>query len=200
LHLAWKGASDGRWANGQSSLVRLPGITDREEIMHLSETEEKRYAELQTLALDCARTGNSELLAGMLRAGMPVNLSDARGNSLLMLAAYHGREETVRMLLDFGVDLERRNDHGQTPLGGVAFKGNLVLVKLLIEAGANVDADNGGGKTPLMFAAMFGHRKVVSYLLERGADADAQTLLGISAPQLARFTGAVRSLGELLPW
>ena len=60
-------------------------------------------AELQVLALECARSGESELLASMLKAGMPVNLSDARENSLLMLAAYHGWEETVRQLLGFGL-------------------------------------------------------------------------------------------------
>lgn len=168
--------------------------------MHLSESEEKRYAELQLLALDAARTGDSALLATMLEAGMSVNLSDGRGNSLLMLSAYHGHEDTARMILRFGPELDRRNDHGQTPLGGVAFKGNLALVKLLVEAGAGINADNGGGKTPLMFAAMFGHRDIVSYLLENGADSSSQTLLGISVQQLARMTGAVRSLGKLLPW
>ena len=49
-----------------------------------------------------------------------------------------------------------------------------------------------------MFAAMFGHREIVDYLIEAGADAQSQTLLGISALQVARFTGALRSLGSRL--
>lgn len=82
--------------------------------------------------------------------------------------------------------------------GGVAFKGKIPLVKLLLKAGAYINADNGGGKTPLMFAAMFGHRDVVEYRLSSGANSQSQTLLGISAQQIARFTGAFRSLGSLL--
>lgn len=163
----------------------------------LTQEEEERYAQLQIMALDAARSGDMQLLATMIKAGMPVNLSDAKGNSLLMLATYHGHEEAARMLIEYGAELERRNNHGQTPLGGVAFKGNLQLVKVLLDAGADINSDNGGGKTPLMFAAMFGHRHVVEHLLACGADRKSQTLLGISAEHLARFTGAFRSLGSL---
>ena len=111
-----------------------------------------------------------------------------------MLAAYHNHEHTVSMVLEYGANIDRRNNHGQTPLGGAAFKGKLPLVKLLLEAGADINANNGGGKTSLMF----GHRDVVEYLLAMGADSQSQTLFGISAQQIARFTGAFRSLGSLL--
>jgi hypothetical protein len=57
----------------------------------------------------------------------PVNFSDAKGNSLLMLAAYRGHQKTVRMLISHSAELDRRKDHGQTPLDGVAFKGNLKI-------------------------------------------------------------------------
>ncbi len=163
----------------------------------LTEEEEKRYAELQLMAVDMARSGDTAELEKMLIAGLPINLCDSKGNSLLMLASYNGQEETASMLLKHGADVDRRNDHGQTPLGGVAFKGNMPLVSLLLHAGADINADNGGGKTPLMFAAMFGHREVVKYLLEQGADQNSQTLLGISAQSLAKFTGTFRSLGSL---
>src|ERR1700744_1223436 len=89
----------------------------------ITEAEERRYAELQDMALDFARHGETESLASMLRHQLPVNLADARGNTLLMLASYNGNLETTRLLLDHGADPDRRNDKGQTPLGGVAFKG-----------------------------------------------------------------------------
>jgi hypothetical protein len=50
--------------------------------------EEKRYAELQQLALDFTRNGEIEPLRAMVRAGMPVNPANAKGHSLLMLASY----------------------------------------------------------------------------------------------------------------
>lgn len=70
----------------------------------------------------------------------------------------------------------------------------MALVKLLVDHGADIDAENGGGKTPLMFAAMFGHKEIVVYLIHRGADTKAQTFLGMSAVQMAKITGGVRSL------
>jgi hypothetical protein len=52
-----------------------------------TEAEEKRYAELQQLAIDLARKGETEALREMLNHGLPLNLADLRGNSLLMLAS-----------------------------------------------------------------------------------------------------------------
>ena len=109
----------------------------------ITEGEEKRYAELQQMALGFARHGETESLATMLRHGLPVNLADAKGNTLLMLASYNGNMETTRMLLEHGAEADRRNDRGQTPLGGVAFKGYEEIVTVL-EHGADIDADNGG--------------------------------------------------------
>ena len=54
--------------------------------IYISQEEEQRYAELQLMALESARAGDIELLKSMIQAGMPVNLCDPKGNSLLMLA------------------------------------------------------------------------------------------------------------------
>jgi ankyrin repeat protein len=147
----------------------------------ITKAEEKRYAELQALALDYARSGEMELLGAMLRHRLPVNLADAKGNSLLMLASYNGNLETTRMLLEVGAEADRRNDRGQTPLGGAAFKGYEEIVAVLIEYGADIDADNGGGMTPIMFASMFGRTEVVRYLKAHGASLTHRSRLGVSA-------------------
>lgn len=131
--------------------------------------EEARYREFQLLAFDRARRGETNDLAGMLRQGLPVNLCDRRGNSLLLLASYHGHLETARMLLKAGADVDLRNSKGQTPLGGVAFKGHLKLAELLLWHGADIHADNGGGITPIMFASMFGRADMVALLERHGA-------------------------------
>ena len=159
-----------------------------------TESEEKRYAELQLMALDFARQGETEPLAMMLKHGLPVNLADIKGNTLLMLAAYNGNLETARMLLAHGADVDRRNDRGQTPLGGVAFKGYEEMVALLLEHGADIDADNGGGMTPLMFAAMFGRVKVVEQLKAHGASLQQRNRLGISAKRMVGISSFISRL------
>ncbi len=150
----------------------------------LSAEEEARYAELQGMALDFARQGETVELEKMIQAGLPVNLSDHKGNSLLMLAAYNEQAETVSMLLRHGAEVDRRNDRGQTPLGGVAFKGYTRIAEILMEHGADPNADNGGGSTPLTYAAMFGRLETADLLAHKGGRHGAkkwQQWLGKSA-------------------
>ena len=87
----------------------------------------------ETLALahslfDAAREGPG-LLAGYLAAGAPAGLTNAAGDSLLMLAAYHGHADTVRLILQHGADANAANDRGQTPLAGAVFKGYTDVVQ-----------------------------------------------------------------------
>lgn len=168
--------------------------------MHIETTsaEEARYAELQHIALECAREGQMEPLASMIQAGLPANLADAKGNTLLMLACYHDHLDVAWMLLQHGAEPDRRNDRGQTPLGGAAFKGFEPIVTLLLEYGANINADNGGGMTPIMFAALFGRFKVVTLLEKHGASLKHRSRLGVSAGWLVRLSKWIADLKRLL--
>lgn len=93
--------------------------------------------ELVEKLFDMARTGATEELASYLDAGVTSDLTNDRGDTLLMLAAYNGHEETVATLLARGADTERANDRGQTPLAGAVFKSYGTIVKILFEAGAD---------------------------------------------------------------
>jgi ankyrin repeat protein len=157
----------------------------------LTQAEEARYLELQSLALDFARTGNTTELGAMVRHGLPVNLADPKGNTLLLLASYHGHLETTAMLLAAKADPNRRNDRGQTCLGGVAFKGYVEIAALLLSCGAQIDSDNGAGMTPLMFAALFGRTEMVRFLTEAGASLQQRNRLGLSARLLVSFSRLV---------
>ncbi|MBQ0744437.1 MAG: ankyrin repeat domain-containing protein, partial [Pseudomonas sp.] len=107
---------------------------------------------------DFARDGNTRGLAPLLQAGLPANLRNHKGDSLLMLASYHGHLETSTLLLKHGADPDLANDRGQTPLAGVVFKGERALIDALILGGADVNFRPPGGKTAMMFAAMFNQR------------------------------------------
>jgi ankyrin repeat protein len=92
--------------------------------------------ELAHRLLDLARAGSPELI-GYLTAGAPVNLTDPAGNTLLMLAAYHGHAELTAALLAQGADPNRINDRGQTPLAGAIFKAETEIVQALVAGGAD---------------------------------------------------------------
>ncbi|KAA1088354.1 hypothetical protein PGT21_003533 [Puccinia graminis f. sp. tritici] len=89
---------------------------------------------------DGARAGDLPLLTSAIEAGLPVELTNASGNNLLMLAAYHGRAELVRFLLSRGAQPDRLNERGQSALSGAVFKGWTEVVKALVEAGADIRA------------------------------------------------------------
>lgn len=163
-------------------------MTNTPDSFKPSDAEEKRYAELQLMALDLARHGSTDPLAAMVRAGLPVNLSDHKGNTLLMLASYNGQTDTARMLLEQGAEADRPNDRGQTPLGGVAFKGYIELAQLLLKHGAEIDKDNGGGMTPIMFAALFGRSAMVTLLEQHGASLKKRARFGLSAGAVVRVS------------
>jgi len=161
----------------------------------ISKNEEERYVELQQLALNYARNGKTHELYKMLRAGMPVNLADEKGQTLLMLASYNGYLETSRMLTEMGADVDRKNDRGQTPLGGVAFKGYVTIAELLIESGADIHANNGGGMTPIHYASMFGRWDIVRLLEKHGASSgtpDSESEKAGLIPGLAAILGRLR--------
>ena len=148
--------------------------------MEATSDEIKRYEELQVFALDFARTGKTQDLKAMLQSGMPVNLCDHKGNSLIMLASYNGNFETTVMLVDFGAEVDKKNDRGQTPLAGVCFKGYIDIVKVLVKAGANIYKNNGMGTTPIMFASMFGNSEIVKFLDEQNSGFKSKIYLGFS--------------------
>ncbi|MEV3933899.1 MULTISPECIES: ankyrin repeat domain-containing protein [unclassified Streptomyces] len=119
----------------------------------MSETPDPEVVELATKVFDLARRGESDTLAAYVDAGVPANLTNDRGDSLLMLAAYHGHAPAVTALAGRGADPDRANDRGQTPLAGAVFKGEREVIDALLAAGADPAA---GTPSALDTARMFG--------------------------------------------
>lgn len=129
-----------------------------------SDTEPDPDPEAVALAhqlFDLARVGSTDELIAYVDAGVPVDLTDASGNTLLMLAAYHGHVATVRVLAERGADPDRANDRGQTPLAGAVFKGAREVVEALLQAGADPQA---GSPSALEAARFFGQDEMVALL------------------------------------
>jgi ankyrin repeat protein len=118
-----------------------------------TDAPDERLVELAHQMFDLARAGDVDRLEAYVEAGVPVDLTDAGGNTLLMLAAYHGRARAVTMLARLGGDVNRLNDRGQSPLAGAVFKGEDEVVAALLAAGADPDH---GSPTARETATMFG--------------------------------------------
>ncbi|MDQ3627474.1 MAG: ankyrin repeat domain-containing protein [Actinomycetota bacterium] len=123
-----------------------------------AEQPSQDVVDLAHAVFDLARDGATERLAAYLDAGVPVDLTDAKGNTLLMLAAYHGHPATVLALTERGADADRLNDRGQSPLAGAVFKGEDDVVRILLAAGADPDA---GAPTARATATMFDRSDLV---------------------------------------
>lgn len=128
------------------------------------QTPDTEVVELAGRLFDAARTGDSATLAAYVDAGAPANLSNDRGDTLLMLAAYHGHAATVQVLLERGADPDRANDRGQTPLAGAVFKGADDVLDVLLQGGADPAA---GTPSAVDTARMFGKEDLVARFEDR---------------------------------
>ena len=110
---------------------------------------------------DLARVGDTAELAGLVDAGLTPELTNDKGDTLLILAAYHSHAETVGALLERGAQADRANDRGQTALAAAVFRQNEQAVRLLLAAGASPDA---GAPSALETAQFFGLPDMVELL------------------------------------
>jgi uncharacterized protein len=146
---------------------------------------------------DTARRGEAATLAGLIDQGLPPNLRNEKGDTLVMLASYHGHANAVRALVQRGADPNLRNANGQTPLAGAAFKGYLDVIGALLDNGADVEGASPDGRTALMVAAMFDRTDIVDLLLARGANPAAQDSAGRTALDAANAMGAAQAVARL---
>jgi uncharacterized protein len=101
---------------------------------------------------DHARNGDLDAVVQMVDAGVPVNLTNSAGDTLLILAAYHLHPDLVRALLERGADHSRVNDKGQTALAAAVFRQHRGIVTDLLQAGADPDL---GPKSAVAIATFF---------------------------------------------
>jgi len=126
-------------------------------------TFEAEVLDLAARLFDWARSGDSEMLAAYVDAGVPVNLTNTNGDTLVMLAAYHGHESTVAALIARGAEVDRPNNRGQTPLAGAVFKNDTTIIDLLLSADADPMA---GSPSALETARYFGKEQLARRLLQ----------------------------------
>jgi len=125
---------------------------------------EEELAFLRSM-FDLARAGDTAALVEALDAGVPANLTNEAGDTLLILAAYHDHPDTVRALVEHGADTERVNDRGQTALGAAVFRRSRPSVTHLLAAGANPAR---GERSALDVARFFNQQEMLALLESEG--------------------------------
>lgn len=102
---------------------------------------------------DLARQGATSQLGEMIDAGVPLDIRNARGDTLLIVAAYQQHADTVAELLRRGADTGIVNGMGQTAIACAVFRNNEQILRALLDAGANPSL---GAPTGVQIADQFG--------------------------------------------
>jgi uncharacterized protein len=126
---------------------------------------DQEVTELANRAFVAARTGDATALETLVGTGVPVNLCNEAGDTLIMLAAYHGHAPAVSTLVKLGADTNRPNDRGQTPIAGAVFKAEDEVVQALLDGGADPFA---GTPSAVDTARMFGRTELLAVFERKG--------------------------------
>ncbi|MBY0416102.1 MAG: ankyrin repeat domain-containing protein [Bdellovibrionales bacterium] len=119
---------------------------------------------IEPVAFEYARTGLYEETLKEIHNLPSINEKNAKGHSLLMLAAYNDHFELTRALIKRGADVNSVDNSGNSILMGVAFKGHASIIKELVTFKADTFYKNPQGQTALDFAYMFGRTEVAEVI------------------------------------
>ena len=100
-------------------------------------------------AFDCVLCGDTEQLKKILRINCEdLHRTDARGRTLLYLAAKGGFYDTCKFLLKYEANHGPCGQDKSTPLHAASYYGHNMVCVLLIQHGARLDARNQWNETP----------------------------------------------------
>lgn len=151
--------------------------------------------------VDAQDAGDAMALAAALGAGAHPDLLNARGSSMLMLAAYRGQLDHVDLLLRHGAtpDLrqtQRDSERGDTALLRALYGGHLVVAQRLVDGGASLRVKNRWDWGPVHMAAQSGCVPCLEWLAASGLPLHepATASRGETPVMLAAARGQVQAL------
>ncbi|MGC2049553.1 MAG: ankyrin repeat domain-containing protein [Gallionella sp.] len=136
-----------------------------------------------------AVTGDRRGIALFLEAGVNTEITNERGWTPLMLAAFNGHDDVIKVLIKHRANVHASDLLGNTALHWAADSGQTSSTKLLIEYHAEIDAINNSGFTPLLQASKGRHLGVVLLLIDKGANLNATARDGSTALHKSAASG-----------
>ena len=109
------------------------------------------------------------ILQNLVEAKAEVNIKDAKDETALLCAIYHGYSDIVHKLVEAKADVNIKDAKGHTALFRAVRLGWKVIAQKLIEAGAELEFQDQDGKTALDIAIKGQQLPIVRLLLSHGA-------------------------------
>ena len=144
------------------------------------------------------KTGDTETVADLLDGGVPIDVRNDVGMSLLHGAAQGGHVTTMRLLIRRGCDVNSTDGRGLTPLHLAAAMGQTKAVRELIRKGASKSVVAILFGSPLHHAVFRGYMETVVAMLEEGCPIDTVNSDGTTVLHLAARGGHVELVRELV--
>lgn len=116
--------------------------------------------------------GDTATASLLLKAGLTVDGTDARGNSALAICANKNQVELIKYLLDHGADPTLKSSKGVTPLVDAASLGNKEAVAMILESIKKTDPQLLTATDALIMAARQGFAEIVKVMVEGGTPKD----------------------------
>ena len=115
--------------------------------------------------------GYTTMVQLLIKYGAGLYQLNRNGQTVLHLAAQHGRQEITRLLFECFPDLAARDRMGRTALHLASLNGHTGVVEILVPD-SYIDSLDGDCDTPLRLASENGHLSAVKVLLESDASVD----------------------------
>ena len=132
--------------------------------------------------LDAVQSGDIAIVKKFLDEGVPVDLTDEEGWSLLHHAAALGQVEVINLLREKGCRVDLIDNEGRTPLHYAATNGDIETIRLLIMMGSNVNSVDNEGNTPLKWSVMCEQNAAIEELTKHGGTIDDEEMEPLLLP------------------
>ena len=126
--------------------------------------------------LDAVQCGDIATVKKFLDEGVPVDLTDEEGWSLLHHAAALGQIKVINLLRERGCRVDLIDNEGHTPLHYAATNGDIETIRLLIAMGSNVNSVDNKGNTPLKWSVMCEQNAAIEELTKHGGTVEIKEM------------------------